>query len=91
MKTINNKLRDKIIFAAQLVSISLIWLLVIGIIFWISNLIYLSVDLKDSPGISIGISLVAIPVFITLASILTYVFVGFHREKKKHLNTDSGN
>jgi len=90
MKSINKVLRDKIIFTAQYISISLIWILVVGIILWISNLIYLSVDLKDAPGISIGISLVAIPVFITLASILTYVFVGFHSKTKNNFNDTPG-
>jgi len=31
----------------------------------------------------VAISLVAIPVFMTLAGILTYVFVGLQRGKKK--------
>jgi hypothetical protein len=46
----------------------------------------MSVDLNDAPGISIGISLVAIPVFLTLASILTYVFIGFHSKRKNNFN-----
>lgn len=91
MKSINKTLREKIIFTAQLMSISLIWIFVIGIILWITNLIYLSVDLKDAPGISIGISLIAIPVFITLASILTYVFVGFHRTRENNFNNTPSN
>jgi len=91
MKSISKTLREKIIFTAQLMSISLIWIFVIGITLWITNLIYLSVDLKDAPGISIGISLIAIPVFITLASILTYVFVGFHRTRGNNFNNTPGN
>ncbi|OGM16536.1 hypothetical protein A2V55_01950 [Candidatus Woesebacteria bacterium RBG_19FT_COMBO_37_29] len=88
MKYINRNLRDKLIFTAQYLSISLMWVFVIGITLWIINLIYLSVDLKDAPGISIGISLVAIPVFLTLAGILTYVFVGFHSKGKNNfINT----
>jgi hypothetical protein len=62
------------------------WIFVIGITIWIINLIYMSVDLNDAPGISIGISLVAIPVFLTLASILTYVFIGFHSKRKNNFN-----
>jgi len=70
--------QDKIIFFIQVISISMIWIFVIAISIWIANLISLSVMLNDVPGISLGISIVAIPVFIILASILTYVFVGLH-------------
>ena len=73
--------QSKIVFYAQLLSVSLIWVFVIGISVWIINLISLSVELHDVPGASVGISIVAIPVFITLAGILTYVFVGL---QKKH-------
>lgn len=76
--------QSKIIFYAQLLSVSLIWVFVIGISVWIVNLISLSLELHDVPGASVGISIVAIPVFVTLASILTYVFVGL---QKKHLSS----
>jgi len=74
--------QDKIIFFIQVISISMIWIFVIAISIWIANLISLSVMLNDVPGISLGISIVAIPVFIILASILTYVFVGLHKKEK---------
>lgn len=86
MNSKENTVKDKLVYIAQLASISLIWIFVIGIAIWILNLISISVDLNDAPGISIGISLIAIPVFFTLASILTYVFVGFHRNNKSNLN-----
>ncbi len=73
----------KFIFIAQVVSVSLIWLFVVVITLWILNLISLSIDLNDMPGASVGISIVAIPIFITLASILTYVFIGLQRGKNK--------
>ncbi len=83
----NNKIYfSRPIFMAQVISILLIWLLVMGIALWIGNLIYLSIDLKDSVSASVGISIVAIPVFFTLASILTYVFIGLHKEERKLLN-----
>jgi len=72
---------NKLIFIAQLLSVLLIWVFVITITLWIINLILLAIDLDDAPGASVGISIVAIPVFIILASVLTYVFVGLHREK----------
>ena len=73
--------QQKSVFLAQVVSVSLIWVFVIGIGIWIANLISLSLELHDVPGASVGISIVAIPVFCTLASILTYVFIGL---QKKH-------
>ena len=73
--------RRRSVYIAQIVSVSLIWVFVIGIGIWIANLISLSLELHDVPGASVGISIVAIPVFFTLASILTYVFIGL---QKKH-------
>ena len=75
-------MREKIIFVAQIASVSLIWLFVIAITLWIINLLSLSIELHDMPGASTGISMVAIPIFILLASILTYVFVGLQKGKK---------
>jgi hypothetical protein len=77
--------RRKRIFLAQLVSLSLIWIFVIGIAIWIVNLILLSLELNDAPGASIGISIIAIPVFFTLASVLTYVFAGLQKEENQFL------
>ncbi len=75
----NKKLIDRL----QILSISLIWLLFIGIAVWILNLIKESLRLHDAPDASLGISLVAIPVFFTLASVLTYVFIGLRKGRKK--------
>jgi hypothetical protein len=86
MESSQTPTRDKLIFAAQIASILLIWLFVILISLWIVNLLLLAIELNDVPGASVGISIVAIPVFLTLASILTYVFVGLQREKRR-MNT----
>ncbi len=83
--------RQHIIFFAQIASVSLIWIFVILISVWIFNLLFLAIELNDVPEASIGISIVAIPVFLTLAAILTYVFVGLHKGKsiiKKQLEKD---
>lgn len=71
------------ILVAQVVSMTLIWIFVVGITAWILNLIRISIALNDAPGATVAISLVAIPVFITLASILTYVFVGLQKEENR--------
>jgi cytosine/uracil/thiamine/allantoin permease len=73
----------KTIEMLQILSISLIWVLFTGIAVWILNLIKVSIRLKDAPDASVGISLVAIPVFFILASVLTYVFIGLRRGRKE--------
>jgi hypothetical protein len=47
-----------------------------GIVTWISHLIRTAWRLRDVPSASIGISLVAIPVFLTLLGVILYVFWG---------------
>lgn len=49
---------------------------IVGIVTWISHLIRTAWRLEDVPSASIGISLVAIPVFLTLLSVILYVFWG---------------
>lgn len=47
-----------------------------GIVIWIIHLIRTAWRLGDGPSASIAISLVAIPVFLTLLSVILYVFRG---------------
>ena len=63
----------------QVASVIWIWVFVLGISAWIIHLIRLSSRLRDVPSASVGISIVAIPVFLTGASVLTYVFVGLRK------------
>ena len=67
------------ISALQVLSVAAIWVFVTGISIWILHLMRLSQRLHDVPSASVGISIVAIPVFLTGASVLTYVFVGLRR------------
>lgn len=67
------------IVACQVASVAAIWIFVVGISVWIIHLMRLSQALHDVPSASVGISIVAIPVFLTGASVLTYVFVGLRR------------
>lgn len=73
----------KTITRLQILSISLIWMLFTGIAVWILTLIKESLKLNDAPDASVGISLVAIPVFFLLASVLTYVFIGLRKGRKQ--------
>lgn len=53
-----------------------------GIIWWIIHLIRTSLAWGDVPSASVGISLVAIPVFVTLEGIFIYVFIGLLRSSR---------
>lgn len=81
-KSKENRRPGDIISIAQIVSVSLIWVLVVSVTVWLLYLLQLAMELKDAPGFSVGISLVAIPVFWTLAGVLTYVFVGLRRNQR---------
>jgi uncharacterized membrane protein YeiH len=76
-------LQQKLVFAAQFLSVLLIWVFVFAIAAWIVNLIILSIELNDVPGASVAISIVAIPVFVVLAGVLTYVFIGLQKENHR--------
>ncbi len=76
--------------AAQLGLLAVFWVSVIGIISWIVRLIQLSLELHDIPSASIGISLVAIPVFLLLLGLANYVFLGllWDDSHEAHPSTD---
>jgi hypothetical protein len=69
----------RLIFVLQLASVTMIWVFVLSISAWILHLNRLSQALHDVPSASAAISIVAIPVFLTGAGVLTYVFVGLRR------------
>jgi hypothetical protein len=50
--------------------------LVLGIISWFIHLMRAALWLGDVPSAAIGIPLVAIPIFLALASVVFYVFWG---------------
>jgi hypothetical protein len=70
-------------FVFQLLSLIGIWVFVLGVTMWILRLIVVAHQLNDMPGGSVAISIVAIPVFLTGATVLTYVFVGLRRGREK--------
>lgn len=75
---------ERHIFIMQVVSLALIWLFVSAVSWWILTLIVVSIKLNDAINASVGISIIVIPIFITLAGILTYVFVGLQRHQTDH-------
>ncbi len=68
----------------------MIWVFTAAITIWIVNLIITSIALDDAPGASVAISLLVIPIFFTLASILTYVFIGLRRHRSRPDAPDGG-
>lgn len=78
------------IFLLQVASMAMIWVFVLSISVWILHLLRIAVQWHDVPGASVGISIVAIPVFLTGAAVLTYVFVGLRRGRDGDGSEDTG-
>lgn len=72
-----------IIFTMQIISMAFSWVFVVAIAIWILNLIQVAHRLNDAFDASLAISIVAIPVFFTLAAVLTYVFWGLRKGRKR--------
>lgn len=67
---------DQLIKKLQWVWVTGFILLVFGIITWFIHLMRAALWLGDVPSAAIGIPLVAIPIFLALASVVFYVFWG---------------
>jgi hypothetical protein len=74
---------DPRIFRAQLVMLVGFSCFAALVITWIGRLIYISWVLADVFSASIGIALVAVPIFVGLAIIFNYVFWGLHRGRQQ--------
>lgn len=70
------------IYWLQVISLAMIWVLVISVDAWILSLLRVANKLHDALNASVAIGIVAIPLFLTIASILTYVFVGLQKNQK---------
>ena len=53
----------------------------LAIVFWIISLLTLARKLNDVPSASVGITVVSIPVFLTLLAVFWYVFLGIMRNR----------
>jgi len=71
---------DRKVRAAQWGVAALAVVFIGGIVTWIAHLIRTAWRLGDVPSASIGISLVAIPVFLVLLGVIVSVFWGLLRE-----------
>ena len=72
---------DRTVRAFQLAIAGFTVLFVGSIVVWITHLIRTAWRLDDVPSASIGISLVAIPVFLVLLGVIVSVFWGLLRER----------
>lgn len=71
------------VFRAQLAVLGGFCIFASLVILWISRLIYVSWHLEDVFSASIGIAIVAIPIFLFLVVMVNYVFWGLHRGAKE--------
>lgn len=76
-------MNKKTIKGFQIASIIYIWIFVIAIDTWILSLLRVAKKLDDALNASVAIGIIAIPLFLTIASILTYVFVGLQKHGSK--------
>jgi hypothetical protein len=72
----NQPLSDRLVRHLQWAWLSVAFLLVGGIIVWILHLIATAWTLADNLSASVGISIVAIPIFVTFMGVVFYVFWG---------------
>jgi hypothetical protein len=70
------------IHTLQILSIVLMWAFLGGAVAWMVNAVQLSLSLGDALTVSVGLSLVVIPVYTLVASVLTYVFFGLQRGRR---------
>jgi len=64
----------------QIASIVYIWIFVLAVDIWILSLLQVANELNDALNASVAIGIIAIPLFIMIASILTYVYIGLQRK-----------
>jgi hypothetical protein len=74
---------NRLVRTLQWVWLAVAILLVGGIIAWIIHLIRAAWTLGDVPSASVGISIVAIPIFIVLVSVVLYVFLGLRADARE--------
>ncbi len=69
---------NPIVFRIQLMLLAAFTLFVVTVVGWVGRLIYISWALHDVFSASIGIALVAVPVFLFLLATFNYVFWGMY-------------
>jgi hypothetical protein len=75
---------DRLVRNLQWAWLAVAFLLVAGIIVWILHLMRAAWTLDDVPSASIGISIVAIPIFLVFMGVVFYVFWELRRSGAKN-------
>jgi len=65
----------------QIFSIVIMWIFVAAIDIWILSLLFVARELNDALNASVVIGIMAIILFLCIAGILTYVFIGLQRNQ----------
>ncbi|NOY05986.1 MAG: hypothetical protein GXO82_05065 [Chlorobi bacterium] len=66
----------------QYASIAWIWIFVLSVDVWIISLLIVARRLHDAINASVGIGIIAIPLFLLIATALTYVFFGLQKHRE---------
>ena len=69
-------MQKKTVRLLQIASIVYIWIFVLAVDIWIISLLRVANKLHDALNASVAIGIIAIPLFLAIAGILTYVFIG---------------
>jgi hypothetical protein len=72
---------ERTVRTLQVLWLAVAFCLIGGIVTWIAHLIRTAWRLHDVPSASIGISLVAIPIFLTMLGVILYVFTGLRGDR----------
>lgn len=81
---------NPIVFRIQLMLLAGFTLFAFTVIGWVGRLIYISWALHDVFSASIGIALVAVPIFLFLLATFYYVFWGMYLGRDRELTQHSG-
>ncbi len=81
---------NPIVFRIQLMLLAGFTLFACTVIGWVGRLIYISWALHDVFSASIGIALVAVPVFLFLLATFNYVFWGMYLGREQAVNHKTG-
>jgi membrane protein implicated in regulation of membrane protease activity len=70
----------------QFFTICLMWLFTLGVLVFVPWLVFVAARWNDAPHWSLTIAVVMMPVYLTVAATLTYVYVGLQRgaPKERH-------
>lgn len=72
----------RLVRTLQVASIALMWVFLGAVVAWMVNVVQVSLSLGDALTVSVGISLIVVPVYTLVAAVLTYVFFGLQRGRR---------